>query len=69
MNAPTQPSAPQLNHTTPWMDPVSEEPPRTVGGCLAACPVKTDGSPCLQTCTLTNGHYGPHRCSTGHTWS
>lgn len=50
-------------------EPPSSSYPQLVGGCLAACPVKVDGAPCLKTCVLTQGHYGSHRCSTGHTWS
>ena len=40
-----------------------------VGGCLAACPIKDDGAPCLKTCTLNQGHYGSHMCPEGHRWS
>jgi|GEM_PF-6322573 len=37
--------------------------------CNASDPTKVDGAPCLKTCVLTQGHYGPHKCPDGHTWS
>jgi len=61
--------------TTPVQSPAAILPAIDVddrmhlgNGCSAACPVKTDGAPCLKTCTLTGGHYGPHKCPVGHTW-
>ena len=42
--------------------------PLLAGGCIAACPVREDGAPCLKTCTKPHNHYGPHTCAEGHSW-
>lgn len=37
--------------------------------CNAVCPQHFNtGGYCGKTCTLTQGHYGPHICPDGHQW-